>query len=241
MPTFRLTRRVLLAAAVVLSLLAGPLHAADRNMGWGDSTPGHMDLTFDCANPPAEATLVVSFVSPVSDLIGIEAKVDMCTKPSDLPEWWRFDVPGGCREGLIELSTDFASGPASHAVAWPGSTNQALQVIYGYTWSTAMNRFAVTVANGNGQPSPLVIGHEYYAFKLRFLTPTGACAGCAIPACFVINSLVLTHSGGATETSLADGYARWQGDNDCPFVVAAAPTTWGRVKAIYRSSSDVIE
>lgn len=240
MPTLRLTCRALLAAAL-LSLPANPLHAAARNMGWGDSTPGHMAIDFDCAHPPAEATLVVSFVSPVSDLIGIEAKVDMCTKPFDLPEWWRFDVPGGCREGLVELSTDFTAGPASHELAWPASTNQSLQVIYGYTWSAAMNRFSIVVANADLQPVPLVIGHEYYAFKLRFVTPKGPCEGCAIPACFVINSLVLTYSGGVIETELLDGYAMWQGDNDCPFVVAAAPTTWGRVKAIYRSSADLVE
>ncbi len=231
--------RVILHTCIATLLLAastpvGPVAAQARSMGWGDSTPGHSEIAFDCANPPAEATLVVSFVSPVSDVIGIEAKIDMCTIPHDLPDWWRFDLPGSCREGQIELSTDFAAGPSSHALAWSTPTSESVQVIYGYTWSTAMNRFSIVVANGNLQSTPLAIGKEYYAFKLRFPTPAGTCAGCSVPACFVINSLVITHSGGKTETALYGGWAMWQGNNNCPFVVGAAGTTWGRVKASYR-------
>ena len=210
--------------------------AQARRMGWGDSTYGHEGIAFDCNDPPAEATLVVSFVSPVSDIIGVEAKVDMCTLPSDLPPWWRFDIPGSCREGLVEVSTDFSAGPTSFTRAWPGSTNSTLNVIYGYTWSTAMNRFSILITNPSFVSTPLEIGREYYAFKLRFITPQGPCEGCAIPACFVLNSLVLTHSGGAVETSPDYVWGMWQGDNDCPFVVGSTPSTWGRLKAVYRSS-----
>ncbi|MEO6462615.1 MAG: hypothetical protein ABIP29_06020, partial [Candidatus Eisenbacteria bacterium] len=169
----------ILTALVVLVSGARPAQAQFRNMGWGDSTPGHMELVIDCGQPPPDATLVVSFVSPVTDIIGITAVVDMCTKPSDLPDWWRFDLVGGCREGTAELGTNFVDGPSSHPSAWSGPVSSSLGIIPGYAWSAAMNRFQVTVAS-SGPPLPLVVGEEYYAFKLRFVTPPGTCAGCEV-------------------------------------------------------------
>lgn len=225
----------IVTACFILVVAAAPAQAQFRNMGWGDSPPGHMELIFDCQQPPPDATLVVSFVSPVPDIIGITAVVDMCTKPSDLPEWWRFDLVGGCREGTIEVSTNFAAGPSSHPSAWSGPVSSSLQIIPGYAWSAAMNRFRITLIPAN-PPTSLVVGEEYYAFKLRFVTPAGTCAGCPIHACFVINELTITSSSGKHETQLGDGFAKWQGDTDpgCPFVVPAAAATWGRLKASYR-------
>ena len=235
----RAVRGVFAALVALAVTLASPDPAASqvasRNMGWDDSTPGHMVLTFDCQNPPDDATLVVSFQAPVSDVVGISAKVDMCTRPHALPEWWRFDVPGGCREGLYEVSTNFAAGPSSHPVAWNGGVTASVNLIPGYLWSDAMNRFLVTVLSSNGQPMPLVPGEEYYAFKLRFVTPDGPCVGCDVHACFVINDLTITTSTGKVETQLADGFSQWQGDTapGCPFVVPAQPATWGKIKATY--------
>jgi hypothetical protein len=226
--------------AAIVTVAAGPgtaaAQSAIRNMGWGDSTPGHMLLTFDCQDPPDDATLVVSFKAPVSDVVGIFAKVDMCTEPNDLPEWWRFDVGGGCREGLYEVSTNFGAGPGSHPVAWSGAVTTSVNLVPGYLWSEAMNRFLVTVVSTNGQPMALVPDTEYYAFKLRFRTPKGTCAGCEMPACFVLNELLITTSTGKVETMLFDGWARWQGDTSpgCPFVVPALQGSWGRLKAAYR-------
>ncbi len=228
--------RPLLFAVLLLPALADPAFAQLRFMGWGDSTPGHQDLAFDCRDPPGEATLVVSFVSPVSDIIGVRAVIDMCTKPNDLPEWWRFDLPAGCRYGTIEASTDFSAGPATYALAWSGPTSVTTEVHFGHTWSAAMNRIVVTVAHGNLQSTPLELGRQYYALKLTFRTPAGACPGCEMRACFVLNSLVLTHSGGELETEMDySNWSRWQeGQPDCPFVVPVAPASWGGLKAAYR-------
>jgi hypothetical protein len=236
MTRYRRTFLALFAVLMALAAIPGRASAQYRNMGWGDSTPGHMELVFDCESPPPDVTLVVSFISPVTDIIGLTAKVDMCTEPHALPDWWRFDVPGGCREGLFELSTNFAAGPSSHPVAWGGALTTSVQVVPGYAWSDAMNRFLVTIAIANGKPPPLVVGEEYYAFKLRFLTPVGTCAGCDVHACFVINDLTITSSSGKVETFRNDGdYAMWQGQTypGCPFVVPATSSSWGRLKATY--------
>jgi hypothetical protein len=224
------------AALLLVAALAAPAAAQLRFMGWGDSTPNHQDLAFDCANPPAEATLVVSFVSPVSDLVGVRAVIDMCTKPDDLPEWWRFDLSEGCRAGTIGATTDFAAGPSTHAVAWEGPTSVTTEVHFGHTWSAAMNRFVVTIANGNLTPIPLVVGKEYYALKLTFRTPDGACPGCEMRACFVLNGLTPVTSTGEVETIMDySNWTRWQdGKSGCPFIVPATAATWGRVKAAYR-------
>ena len=226
----------IVTALFVLVAGAAPAPAQSyRNMGWGDSTPGNMELLFDCQQPPADATLVVSFVSPVSDIIGITAVVDMCTQPNSLPDWWRFDLAGSCREGTLEVATDFAAGPSSHPSAWSGPVSTSLQILPGYAWNAAMNRFQVSIIPSTPATS-LVVGEEYYAFKLRFVTPAGTCAGCPIHACFVINELTITSSSGNHETVLFNGYAKWQGDTypGCPFVVPVAAATWGRLKASYR-------
>lgn len=228
---------ILTTVLVALTLaVSDPAAAALRFMGWGDATPNHQALAFDCGNPPAEAVLVVAFEAPAAELYGITAQVDMCTRPFDLPEWWRFDLPGACRDGTLELSTDFAGGPATFAKAWSGPTSASVVTTFGYTWSNAMNRFTVSIASANGQPFAVVPGTTYYAFRLVFHTPAGACDGCALPACFVINSLVVTTSQGPVETQMDyTNWTQWQGGQlDCPFIVGSAPATWGRVKAAYR-------
>jgi len=57
---------------------------------------------------------------------------------------------------------------------------------------------------------------------------------CSVRACFVLKSLVLAPSGGKIETDPDYVWGRWQGNNNCPFVVDAKPSSWGRVKANYR-------
>lgn len=227
---------------VLLVLLAGfaaapaTSFAQARHMGWDDSTDGHQDLAFDCNNPPAEATLVVSFIAPASDIFSITAKLDMCTLPDDLPPWWRFDDPEGCRYGLDEVTTNFAGGPATFPMAWTASTSIIKQLTYGYGWSTAMNRWEITIYNSNSTATPLVMGQEYYAFKMKFHTPAGACAGCATPACFVLNDLIVQTSSGAMQTVMTyENWVKWQGgQGNCPFVVPVLPQTWGAIKAAYR-------
>jgi hypothetical protein len=111
-------------------------------------------------------------------------------------------------------------------------------VIPGYAWSASMNRFIVTVATANGQPFAIQPDRQYYAFRLRFLTPSGPCAGCDLPACFMLNGLTIETTAGPIEAvGNYDGmYGRWKHEvaGGCPFVVPAAPSTWGRLKASYR-------
>jgi hypothetical protein len=182
--------------------------------------------------------LVAAFEAPAGTLRAIVAHVDMCTVPSELPAWWRFDLPGGCREGTIGVSTDFSAGPSSFANPWTGPVTATVAVQFGgSTWSTAMNRFTVTVAGAGPGLFKVQPGTTYYAFKLVFTTPKGTCEGCAMRACFVLNSLdVVTESGFISPTTMNYGnWTNWQGGQfDCPFVVAAAPASWGRVKAAYR-------
>lgn len=232
-----LSRRAIVGALILAcAATPGPAHAQARHMGWGDSTNGHQELAFDCGSPPAEATLVVSFVAPANDILAIRAYVDLCTVPFELPAWWRFDLAEGCRYGTDELSVDFASGPSTFPVAWTAQTSATKLLQFGHGWSTAMNRWEILIHNANLQPTPLVQGQEYYAFKLTFRTPAGACAGCDMEACFVLNQLDVEHSGGVSQTAMTyENWVNWQGGQaNCPFVVPAASTTWGRVKGAYR-------
>ena len=229
---------------VIASLLGVPVGATvfggDRSIGWGDTDIfGSGDLWMDCDHPEA-AVLVASFsVYDSVEVTGLEGAVDFCTMPHALPEWWQVEQSGGCREGALTVSADFSSGPSTHQDFWGGHGVADFTYITNHMGDADRVRIAVTVSVDSVFASvPLSPNTEYYAFRLDFAPPTSTpCPGCDYPACFVINELRLLTTTGPVEL-WADGYsnyARWQGgQGGCPFIVAVQPTSWGRVKSLYR-------
>ncbi len=69
------------------------------------------------------------------------------------------------------------------------------------------------------------------------LGPTGPCADADKPYCFVVIYADVLVDGTWQTPTLEAGTLSWQnesGETDCWMVVPARPTTWGRLKAIYR-------
>ncbi len=229
-------------AAATILLVASPSSAKNPRVGWGDTTGtiDTIDIYPNCADPEA-MTLVASFTAPadVDSLYRLEAHIDFCTAPFDLPRWWRFE-DGGCRDGMLSVSADFTAGPSTHTDPWLGSAGAHFEFLAEHI-SPARARIDVVVELEPEDVVSLTANTHYYAFQVRFDPPGGVCDGCTLPACFVINdSVILSHAGGTTEIpgNNYDNYALYRGGNyagfACPFVVPVEPTSWGRTKASFR-------
>jgi hypothetical protein len=67
----------------------------------------------------------------------------------------------------------------------------------------------------------------------------GLCAGCNVPACFVLNSLEVFSAGQGRvrilETPDVRNWVTWQGGvSPCPGATPVRHSSWGQVKALYR-------
>src|SRR5262245_54802221 len=210
-----------------------------RKMGWGDSGLYDHDSSPLCSALPDQSKLVVSFEAPpgVQSLTRVWGYVDFCTKPYAIPSWWTFAPFGGCRAESLSVVANFSNGPFSHPDPWGGRGVVTFSYEPHPSGDWAMSRIWVEVTTSPGSPIPLVAGEESYAFQIVFGNPDACCQGCDLPACFVLNGLVIEHDGDAFYTQM-DGYqnyATWQGgQGDCPFVVPTERTTWGRLKESYR-------
>lgn len=236
-----MTRLLLLFALLGSFSAPAQAQAPFRKMGWGDSTPGHQDITPNCAALADQSKLVISFVAPkgINNMQGIDGYVDFCTKPYPIPPWWTFSPYFGCRSDSLSASVDFSQGPSSFPSAWGGRQGQ---LFLGYepspTGSWQMSRIRFAFAPDPGSPIALQEGQEYYAIQIVFGNPDVGCTGCEYPACFVLNGLLLLHDNNIVDPTTSDFnsmYCRWMGGQaDCPFIVPTVPTTWGRMKDSYR-------
>jgi hypothetical protein len=95
-------------------------------------------------------------------------------------------------------------------------------------------------------------GTEYFDFNLNVnnakTVGTGACAGCTVPVCIVLNSINVVAKGAleqrfiSTPTGPGSNYVTWQGGGvpttpkgtGCPAATATRKSTWGSVKSLYR-------
>ena len=210
-----------------------------RYMGWGDSGLLYTDLSVNCANIPDKTKLVVSFLAPagVTKLERINGYVDLCTKPYPVLPWWTFSPYTGCRADSLSANSDFSAGPFTKTDPWGGrgQTSFTYGAQPGGSWEMA--RIEVDVVAGPGAPIALTADQEFYAFQIEFGNPDGGCGGCEIPACFVLNGLLIYHDGGQVVPTEMDytNWCTWQGgQGDCPFIVPAKSMTWGKLKETYR-------
>ena len=209
--------------------------------------------------------IVMSFVSPdnLTKFVGMQAVLDVRVQGlAALPDWWKVGV-GECRDGnmifpagLTGIGTGttgacqnpWAGGNTGGGFAWyseilddPGVPPNSPRP----TWGRAKFAFARdTEAN-------LVQGNQYIGGVVQLDTfndvdsGSGVCAGCAVPACLVLNQMELFQTagspGGDVVVITAPGtrqYVTWQGGaiggNGCPIEVPTRNITWGSIKAIYR-------
>jgi len=239
--------------AFVLAMLAAAWApaasaASGLSLGWGDCRaaggPGTDLLHFGCATTSNELPLFPGFVlaATVDSVISMELVIDVDVAADPLPDWWRTDA-GQCRAG--GWSADIEA-PPSCVDAW-----NTLGVASFQGWiagtpggSTHHGRLLVAAAAVPGTLAKLDPGVPYTACRVLLRTNnTATCAGCDVPACLMLNSLLIRRApGSSVEEILLSApespgltFVHWQSDTgaDCQSVPVRR-TTWGAVKALYR-------
>jgi hypothetical protein len=240
--------------ALVEVLLALPLRAGAAeglSLTWGEcalSGSAAHDGTWTCDSNLGQSDLFCAFGvgAPVDSVLGVEVVVDVQQADAGLPDWWRFEV-GGCRSGELLADLDFRARSACadfyHGNATAGLTYDPGQPRGGANQARIRVTASVLPDFGYATLDPATM---YYAARLiiRHATTTDPlCAGCAGPACLVLNSITVKRQPGAsggdvvvTTPGAGDAnWATWQGGAgaNCASVPVRA-VTWGRIKGLYR-------
>jgi hypothetical protein len=231
--------RFLFPIALALSLASASLAQAQavRTMSWANSNPPVTDASPSCDALPSENALYVGFTAPsgIDDLETLAGWVDICTAPDPIVPWWQFAPFAGCR--AESLSVELSAPGYGQPIPWNGHGVATITYGAGPSGSWEMARITVIVQKGGQAALPLVAGGHYLAFKIRLGNPAVGCGNCAHGACLVLNELKFAHDGGQVTGTEMDysNYCTWQkGVYNCPFIVPAVPSSWGKVKDTYR-------
>jgi hypothetical protein len=170
---------------------------------------------------------------------GIEAVLDVQTADPTVPDWWRLLGSGSCRSGMSG-NFDFGANVVCLAPwAVPATGGPAVS----WTSGPKQVRIKVVAAVGGADAAPLDANTEYYGFKLSLLgaktVGTGACAGCGVAACIVLNQVKITTVGAASDkvyvTPAQRSHVNWQAlVGGCPGITPTVNSSWGQVKSMYR-------
>ena len=211
---------------------------------------GCSSLTNTVSNPCTANTgsfiLVGSVIAP-RDLVQFGASgviLDIQTTDSgQINDWLRLDA---CRNG--KASTLFDVTVASCGTIW--DTNPGAAPLGIAQWQFGINgtnRIRLNAGAAVATPYDFAASTgEVGVFKLtiskQLSTGTGACTGCAIPACIVLNEISLQEVGVlpyVTVTNAASNNfivynSTLGGLATCPTNTPTRNRTWGAVKAMYR-------
>jgi hypothetical protein len=244
-------KKTLLMSCTFLALTAGIAAAGPGglNLGWLDcgGLPASLDRVTLCNTNTGLNTLVGSFVAPsfVDAMSANEVVFDIQTVGVSLTPWWGMRT-GACRASAsLAGDFNFTAGPFTCYDYWQAGAIGALSqdVAVG---NRARVKGVFALPAGDARITSVPEGTEVYSFKANINNAKsvglGACAGCPLGACIVLNSIKInqpvgTPGGGKFVSATAvRNYATWQGGigTDCLAATPAKNTTWGSVKALYR-------
>jgi len=238
---------IVLGALVLATATAG---ADQTRLAWTDCAGGSGTsvASFACNSNAGQHVLVASFIldQPFSSegRWGVDAEVYFSTGGgyygTPVSDWWR-SQSGGCRQDVVQVSTDFSGLP-------PSTCNDPYLPLSGSEFTVVDTpdlpphggahyaRLRAVVASDD--PVELASGAEYLAF--RVILPhtktigTGACAGCCEAMYMWIESFMLLGTPADGDRSLQkSGTIQWQGSIGCG-PTKSTRTTWGQVRALYR-------
>jgi hypothetical protein len=254
--------RWLRPAILCLCLFASTASAEGINLAWnhclGEGT-GVQNVTFACDTNVGSSVMTASFLlgSDFPAVTGLEIILDLATSSAALPPWWTLDYATACRpNGLV---ADFVADPTeTHCADWSGGlgvggvfycTSAVLCMDHPLAANAARVKVAVAVPLTLARD--LSAGQEYFACHLGLrhdhTVGDGACAGCDVPACIVLNSINLARDRIGdrklvTPAGPGSNFVAWQGGGSpvvgtsigCPAATATRRSAWGAVKSLYR-------
>lgn len=244
-------KKKLMMACALLALTAGSAAASagGLNLGWNDcgGLPASLNQAFTCSTNSGLNVLFGSFVTPccVTAMSANEVVMDIQSASFTMPPWWMIGT-GQCRSAAsLSGGFDFTTGPFTCSDYWGAGAIGSLS-----TTAPVGNRARVkgvfALPAGDARITSIAEGTEVYSFKCRInnakSTGLGACAGCDIGACIVLNSIKINQPVGTpggnkfVSTAAVRNFATWQGGIgvDCYAATPARNTTWGSIKAQYR-------
>ena len=242
-----------LALSVVLASCAPRAVAAQSQifLTWDlCSADAPHDPSTECIVNEGSIPLYASFVlgAPVDDVVGIQVTIDIQSAEDPMPDWWRMQGAGDCRDGAIHVSGEVLSEEGDCTDPWRQLGGGTVLYDVGVSpRSASQARLVGTWAIRADSARALSAGIRYYGLKFlidnaRSVFP-GECAGCQTPACLVLNRVELLRDFGAIPPSVAletpgpdeANRATWRsgGGASCAAVPVRA-RTWGQVKSLYR-------
>src|SRR5262245_4516885 len=231
-----------------LALTPSIASAGGIKLAWNDclGAGGATNRTFACDTNVGFNDLYVS-VDPSVDLPDVNGSnplIDLTTySTAQLPAWWQLKNAGSCRPFGISAPTI----PGSCADLWNGHAVAEIAAYYTtavvpqlpLNWARILGSVYVPTTNAVAVHP----GTEYTVMVIRITnaksTGLGACDGCQLPACIVLNEVLLT-----TNNS-GDLIMKNSIQYDCPgepgttvsWQGSPTPTlnrTWGQMKSLYR-------
>ena len=246
------TLTTVLVVAVLCSFSTSPARAAGLNLYWNDCSVGGAATTnrdFACNTNQGFNDLYISYSPPpeITEVDGVEERLDLQSASPTLPDWWRFKNAGSCR---LTALTFLPSAPSACPDPWAGQGVGGIGAYYvspdiGLPLDRARLVAVQAVPTGTPMP-PLVPTTEYFAAVIRISNAktvgSNGCAGCATSMCIVLSTVGLYPPGATQGTALfspiSNNFVSWQGgaggNSQCHGAAPATNHTWGQIKAIYR-------
>lgn len=232
----------MLALSASFALAAGGL-----NLHFGGCTAdgGTSSSTFACNTNTGSEILFASVVLPADmpKFLGTTALVDISVDGPALPDWW-LTAAGQCRQNAIDMSFTASALATNCADIWGSSPNLAVFQLQQFLHGANTLRLNGGAAVQAGQEIALVADGTTELNVCRVLinhsksAGTGACAGCDMGVCIVLQECYLQQPAGFPVYRLLTPISNVVTfNNGALLCTGATPTknrTWGAVKGLYR-------
>lgn len=242
--SFAFTAWLWLAATAATPAAAGEA----LELAWHECRTGSglASETFGCGDNQISFDLVLAFRAghDVTEVIGVEAVLDVQHSSSVLPDWWQMGS-SGCRSKTLAGVGGFAD-LTDCVDPWRGAGTAALQGFDIGQPRGGAGQVRIRAVAGVLPKNAVTIDADtvYYALRLRLMTAKsggpGSCPGCIEPACLVLNGITLRRLAGpdvvlVTPAAPGSNRATWNGGTAAACdPVPVRRGAWRAVKALYR-------
>ncbi len=252
-------KKLVLLCVLLLATGASAAQAA-LHLAWTDCG-GATNLDDACTSNTGSFDIVASFDAPAGStaITGEQGVIDVQVDGGAVPPWWQAVVTGSCRGSAVSV---MYTNPGNSCADYFNTVGVPLGGI-GYDYypvspTIAPGRVRIRTVSSIATPAAtsfenagIAAGTNTYLLTIRVkMTKTvgaGACAGCDLAACWVLQNLLVTQPAGVGDyffltTDGSGAYVEWQGGavgagpfgSGCPGATPAARTSWGQLKGLYR-------